>query len=732
MKSVSTLTSRRALRAGVAAIGALAAASAPLHAQEGQGASAIEVTGYLTPPPEIEEALTAPWHTNVNLNDADPTGRFFVLVQDGQRMPPIERYAAPYHNLGGLQVDPRANRNRRFTLGAASTLRLRSWQDGRDIDIRVPDGARVSNATFSPDGSRLAFFAHFDDATHIYTADPASGRARRLTRTPVLATLVTDFEWSGDNRYIFTVLVPEDRGREPAPPAVATTPSIWIAEAEEERPTRTYPSLLETPYEFELLEHHTVGQLARIQVDNRRVTTIGEPAMIRSIDPSPSAEHVIVTTVTEYSDIVPVSAFGTTERILDVEGNALVTLAVNEPRDGRDRDEDEDRKRFVQWRPDGQGLSYVERPQRDTAEADAEEGEEEKPSRNSRNDRVLQWLPPFEEGTATLVHEVDGRASGVAYTDDAGMVFVTKRSGGKETVYAAPVGVDTTYTIYSHETDDFYDDPGSLQTRRGSRGERVVRTSADGHYVYLGGTEYSEEPLENAPRPFVDRVTIETGETGRIWQSAADRYEMVAAVLDDSYGRIVVSRQSPTDVPQSHLLEPATGEERQLTENRNFAPDITSRAQRHVLQAERPDGTSLWVQVALPEDYRPGTRLPAMFWFYPREYETAEDYAESKRRYNKNRFPGLSPRSMDHLLRRGWAVVQPDVAIIGEDNLYNDNYVVHLRNSLAVVIDSLAERGWVDRGKLAIGGHSYGGFGTLNALIHTPFFKAGIAGASNT
>jgi dipeptidyl aminopeptidase/acylaminoacyl peptidase len=37
----------------------------------------------------------------------------------------------------------------------------------------------------------------------------------------------------------------------------------------------------------------------------------------------------------------------------------------------------------------------------------------------------------------------------------------------------------------------------------------------------------------------------------------------------------------------------------------------------------------------------------------------------------------------------------------------------------------------IDREKLGIGGHSYGAFSTANAMVHTPFFKAGIAGDGN-
>ena len=61
----------------------------------------------------------------------------------------------------------------------------------------------------------------------------------------------------------------------------------------------------------------------------------------------------------------------------------------------------------------------------------------------------------------------------------------------------------------------------------------------------------------------------------------------------------------------------------------------------------------------------------------------------------------------------------------------NDNYVHDLRNNLAAVIDELDRRGIIDRSRLGIGGHSYGAFGTANAMVHTPFFKAGIAGHGN-
>ena len=79
----------------------------------------------------------------------------------------------------------------------------------------------------------------------------------------------------------------------------------------------------------------------------------------------------------------------------------------------------------------------------------------------------------------------------------------------------------------------------------------------------------------------------------------------------------------------------------------------------------------------------------------------------------------------------GYAVVEPDVPIIGPAGRMNDNYIPDLRNSLWAVIDDLDKKGIIDRDRLACGGHSYGAFSTANALAHTPFFKAGIAGDGN-
>jgi len=135
--------------------------------------------------------------------------------------------------------------------------------------------------------------------------------------------------------------------------------------------------------------------------------------------------------------------------------------------------------------------------------------------------------------------------------------------------------------------------------------------------------------------------------------------------------------------------------------------------------------------VTLPTGTKAGAKLPAFFWFYPSEFVDQATYDRGLRTFNKNAFKGVSVSNKVILLREGYALVEPDCPIIGPADRKNDEYVPQLRNNLAATIDAICEDGTIDRTRLAIGGHSYGAFSTLNALVHTPFFKAGIAGDGN-
>jgi dipeptidyl aminopeptidase/acylaminoacyl peptidase len=714
---------------------------------------------YLRPPADIANIVLAPWHENVTMSSRSPDGKYFLRqLSDG--LPPVASFAKKFYRLGGVQIDPEANRNRRFTTRAQTGFELIDYMTGETITVDPPRGATVSNPTWSPDGSQLAYFAHFTDATHIYVTDVSNGRSRRITppRTPVVTTLTTSIDWTSDGQYIMTALVPDGRGNEPVEPAVPTQPMVRITE-EGENALRVYASLLESPYEKDLLEYYGTSQLAMIEVRRGRVTEIGEPDMYRSVGVSPSGEHLQVSTMERpFSYIVPVSNFGNVEEIWDLEGTVLTELDRNELRTGiqggnnQGDQNGQDQKRSLSWRPDGQGMSFLQmepRAQRERGsgeepqQEEAEEEEEEEP----RKDRVMLWVAPFDSTSMSVVYENETRMGSVRYSEDGQVLFITEGSGGGgggrggggqaggggggSKLYAVYLDdPETQYVIYEQRSSDFYNSPGSIQTKRGPLGPSVVRISSDGQSVYLSGTQYFEDPMENAPQAFLHRVEIRTGERDTLWTSADDMNERILQIMDDDANELMISREGPTTIADSYLLNTSTGAERKLTNNINYAQEISDGTFER-FQVTRVDGFKFWVSILRPADQQEGTRMPAMFWFYPREYTSQENYDEGGRRYNKNAFRRVSTRSMEILTKLGYIFVSPDCPIVGDQGQRNDNYVQDLRNSLTAVVDELDKRGYVDRERLALGGHSYGAFGTANAMIHTPYFKAGIAGDGN-
>ncbi len=722
----------------------------PAHAQK----VILSQESYEQPEKEIADLVTAPWYLNVTLRDLGPDKEHFLYDIDAG-LPTLQQFAKPFVNLGEIEFDHTANRSRNFTIRRSASLELLNYKTGGKIAIPAPPGRWVSAAgrggrpgraagspvVWSPDGSKIAYFAHSESDTHIFIADASTGQSRQLTKTPVLATLVTHLEWTPDGNHILTVLIPGNRAPMPQESKVAEGPQVRMNDRGE-TPNRTYRFLMETPYDMEMLEWLATGQLALVNSATGEVRALGKPDMHQGFSISPDGKYIHVTTLQKpFSYHVPVSSFGTLESIIDLDGKQVAevqkvklrTSTVRRgaaPGGGRGDDSDRD-KRNVTWRPDGRGLSFLQREPRKAGPGQGQESEEGSQEEAKRKDRVMHWLPPFDQNSLKVLYETENRLGGVEYSEDGETVFVTETEEGTEHLFALKASdLKTPHTIYKHKTSDVYSDPGSLMTREGGKGGQAVRMSSDGRFVYLQGTLYSKENVENAPRPFIHKVEIATGEKTPVFESEADVYEDVLTVADDDLKVIFTSREKPDLVPDCYVRDLASGTLKKLTENKDYAPEITA-AKRMRFQVERVDGIKFWVDLTLPAGYVEGTRLPAMFWFYPREYTSQKNYDESTLRYNKNNFPQIGTRSMEILVKQGYAVVQPDCPIIGRQGQMNNNYVPDLRNNLWAVIDNLDKKGYIDRDRLGIGGHSYGAFGTANAMIQTPFFKAGIAGDGN-
>lgn len=685
-------------------------------------------------------------HQAVTLRTLGPDGEHFLIPRSGG-MTPLERLARDHVHLAELAIDHRALRAHRLNLANTIGYRLFSHRSGKFTDIATPEGAWVSGASFSPNGKKLAFLAHSDRATELFVADVATGRTRRVTGRPLLATLVSSLVWTWDSNSLLAVVVPERMGPLPQPASLPSAPRAFVSDPGR-TPNRTFRFLLQSPFERRLLEHLITGQLCLIEVATGELTPIGKPAMLSRIDVAPDGKYFRVSTVQKpFSYSVPLHAFGTRDEIWDISGKPVARLGERKLRLAQQSTPPTPSgKRALGWRPDGHGLSYLEReppakPARPSGTPNAPKPAAAAPP-VKRKDRVMQWLAPYSVGTSKVVWESEIPIDSVAYSQDCQTIYVTQTDKGTRRVFAVELNnPNRRLTILDHPTTST-STPGappargraaesgraSLLTKPGKHGGRIVRRSRDRRCVFVSGVDEPKDASRSGARTYVDRIEPGSNKRTRVWQGAGDAHEALLAVLDDDFSRLIISHETATEVPNSYLLDRETKSFARLTDNTDPAPEVTM-AERLRFRVERVDGFKFWVSVTIPRHY--GDRLPALFWVYPREFTDQKTYDDQRKPPNPHRFPTLRPRSMELLVLHGYVVVTPDCPIVGPRGRMNDNFVADLRNSLWAVIDELDKRQIIDRDRLAIGGHSYGAFATANALAHTPFFKAGIAGDGN-
>src|SRR6185295_8813903 len=129
----------------------------------------------------------------------------------------------------------------------------------------------------------------------VFVTEVASGKTAQITKTPLLATLVTTIEWAPDGKSIVAVLVPENRGAKPTHGAddIEDGPQVRFTEGKK-MPQVIHPALLEDPHDKALLAYYTTGQLAIVDVASKSVKKLGAPAMFRTADISPDGRLIRV------------------------------------------------------------------------------------------------------------------------------------------------------------------------------------------------------------------------------------------------------------------------------------------------------------------------------------------------------------------------------------------------------------------------------------------------------
>lgn len=708
----------RRARPLAAALALLTLAAAALAAEApatrgGRPARPAESAAWRTPPAVVAGLLAAP-RVPRGVPNLSPDGAR-MLQPDLRSLLPLATLAEPVEKLAGLEILPGLRANRAALKAAASGFSLIATADGRTVRAALPEGARVGATAWSSRGDRVACALFAEGGAELWIVDAASGAAKKLENVRLQGVPRTSIEWTEDGRAVLALLVPAGQGE---PPAVERVPEGPGLRASTGRATaqRTARDVLKSASDVARFGWYTTSQLALVPVDGGVPRPLGAPAAIVSAAFSPDERWLLVERLALPAPAgFPWYLFPRVTELWPAAGGAPVVLGetpLNErsalasvaPLGYRD----------WTWSPDGQALWACSWEDAPGANPGAAVRDTALPPPGA--DRIVKLEAPF-TGAPREVARAAWPVDGLAFTEDGTKLMVWESYEPRRVErqwWLDPKDPARRATLVLRSSEGAYDDPGRTLTRE-VRHQQVVRTTPDGRAIWRRGDGYRA----GGQRPFLDRSPLDGGRASRVFESAADVLEDPVALLAPDASRIVTLRQSAT-TPPNYFVRDGRAKPRALTAFTNPA-EALSNVQRQTFQFTRADGVKLNAEAVLPADWKPGTRLPTVFWIYPNDYRSAA--AASENRLSPNRFPSQSPLNPEVLVTQGYAVVRPDLAIVGT----NDRYVEELRLSAQAAVDACVERGLADRERIAVGGHSYGAFSAVNCLAHTRLFRAGLA-----
>jgi dipeptidyl aminopeptidase/acylaminoacyl peptidase len=654
---------------------------------------------YQKPPQAVLDLMNAPLLPSLS---ASPTGTYATLSEQA-RYPSIAEVAQPMLRLAGIRINPRANGL--HLAGFTTSITLVKLPEGTKRSVALPAGARAAGLRWSPDGTRFAFSNTTDTGIELWLGDPSTGQTSRVAGVQLNTVLGGAIDWSRDSKTLIVKTVPAGRGAPPSAPAVPVGPEVQESMGAASG-VATYEDLLENPHDEDLFEYYATSQLALVEAATGRVTPIGKPGLLSGVSQSPDGSLLLVTRPHRpFSYLHPYTAFPTEVEVWDWSGQVVYTVASLP---------------LIERVPLGgvfagpRGFRWIGNEPATVMWVEALDGgnpNEKVPYR----DRLMSVAAPF-RGSPVERFRTEERLSNVQFAKDFTLISDQARLSRIVRTYQVDLTKPgaTPRLIWSRNSQDAYNDPG-----RPLNDPTEPLILQEGTKIFLSGAGASP----NGDHPFLDRFDLETLTSERLFQSAPDKYETVEEVLDKAATMFIIRRESVTE-PPNYFLKTPTGE-LALTNFTDPAPQIRQ-IKKQLVTYTRADGVPLSMELYLPPGYQEGTKLPAVLWAYPREYNDAETAGQI--RGSQNRFTTITGYSQLFFLLEGFAVLDnATMPVVGTIDVVNNTYVEQVVASAKAAIDKAAEMGVIDPDRVGVGGHSYGAFMTANLLAHSDLFRAGIA-----
>jgi len=619
--------------------------------------------------------------------------------------------------LGGLRIDPATNIGSRVNYYNQIEIKNIIQKEGMVKAVSgLPENPLIANLTWSPDQQKMAFTHTTTGGVEVWVLNITEANAKKLTEPTANANMGDVINWLEDSQSLLVKMVSSERkSLIDVENAVPAGPTISVADGKKAQ-NRTYQDLLQNKNDEHNFEQLALSEIYKVSMDGSSEKWLGS-AMYGSISFSPDGAYVMVNTLEKpFSYLVPYYRFPSTTTIYTKDASKVETVlevpliedlpkGFMATRIGR---------RSMNWRGDMPStLVFVEALDGGDPENEVE-----------YRDEVFQLDAPF-NGTPVSLLKTLNRYSYIQWGDDQTAIAVDRWWNTRNTktyVFNPSDAGQEVVVLHDRNYQDQYSNPGRFVTERNDMGSDVL--SLDGSKAYLIGSGYSKE----GQFPFLDQLDLKNGKTKRLYQSEyTERLESISQ-YNAAKKRLLVRIESPSDYPNYYFRELKKSKLEQITYFENPFKSLKD-VHKEVITYKRDDGLELSGTLYLPVGYDldKKEKAPMILWAYPREYKDKSSAGQTTA--NPNRFTHLYYGSAIYWVAKGYVVLDGAAfPIVGEgDEEPNDSFREQLVANAKAAIDAVDQLGYIDRTRVAVGGHSYGAFMVANLLSHCDLFAAGIA-----
>lgn len=562
----------------------------------------------------------------------------------------------------------------------ASDIWISDLKGGKSRSLTQSKGSSWG-PMWSPNGQLLAFYSDRDGRARLWVWERATDRLRAVSKEVVRVDFGFEVvRWTADSKSVLVKFIPEDMTLEQLTALTRERHSDRPSEAQKGGPSVVVYRSKQGPDKAGLSPgwmNSNLCDLVLVDVGSGRTRRIVQKTRVRSAWLSPDNRYLALSI---FAGIKP----GTQNALYDVAWVALNGGTLHMVASGVSMDYGI----AVNWSPAGEWLSFVTGDPDDGVKSEVWVSKvPEGPLRQATEQQHPDFTHPY-RGPVW-----DSHGENIYLIGDNELWEITLKTGSARRVMQGG-GTGLAEILGPAEAGRFAspDDGQSLILRT-----RNQETMEAGFYrVFLGS----------------GKVKVLLGEKKSYGGFDEGLYSQTS---NSNASQVIFQAEDSGHGPDLWLADGSFRSPRKVTELNPQLLGIDS-GKSALIEYEDSSGKKLKAGLLLPANYEPGKRYPVLTWVYGGA--DGSNYV-----YNFG-FETSGIDNMQLYATRGYAVLYPDIPIeVGTP-------VKDIVRSTVAAVNRVVEMGVGDPHRIAVMGHSHGGYTVLALITHCNVFRAAIARAA--